>query len=296
MCRSRLVHLDTTYKIPPMIEFRDRLAKEWNLKAHCRPKRSGARGGAATYPNGKATRVQCCNALKKDALKAMLDEHHFTGLIVGVRRDEEANPRQGALFQRPGPEHALECRRPGPRNCGDQFNTPILPPVPTCGFILCCTGPSSTSGNISSAKEIPVIPLYFANEQGRRYRSLGCAPCTSAIESSARSVAEIIEELRGMKDPERFWPRSGPGKRSRIRTAQARWIHVTPPARSAVISAPATAKPQFEARDRRARGPWEIHLHWPFASSTPARFPENQIGATARGCHAPQMPLLNGPI
>jgi sulfate adenylyltransferase subunit 2 len=45
-------------------------------------------------------------------------------------------------------------------------------------------------------ERIPVVPLYFDQGGGRRYRSLGCAPCTNAVESSARSVAEIIAELR----------------------------------------------------------------------------------------------------
>ena len=42
-----------------------------------------------TFPNGKATRVECCGTLKKDALKAVLDAHHFTGVIVGIRRDDD---------------------------------------------------------------------------------------------------------------------------------------------------------------------------------------------------------------
>jgi sulfate adenylyltransferase subunit 2 len=41
-----------------------------------------------------------------------------------------------------------------------------------------------------------VVPLYFDRGEGRRYRSLGCHPCTAPIESTARTVAEIILELR----------------------------------------------------------------------------------------------------
>jgi sulfate adenylyltransferase subunit 2 len=44
--------------------------------------------------------------------------------------------------------------------------------------------------------------LYFA-KNGRRYRSLGCAPCTGDIASNATTVAEIIEELRNTKTAER---------------------------------------------------------------------------------------------
>jgi sulfate adenylyltransferase subunit 2 len=45
-------------------------------------------------------------------------------------------------------------------------------------------------------ENIPIIPLYFDQGKGLRYRSLGCYPCTGAVKSNARNVKEIIEELR----------------------------------------------------------------------------------------------------
>ncbi len=52
-------------------------------------------------------------------------------------------------------------------------------------------------------ENIPIIPLYFANDKNERYRSIGCYPCTFPIQSQARTVREIIEELRVTKSPER---------------------------------------------------------------------------------------------
>jgi len=52
-------------------------------------------------------------------------------------------------------------------------------------------------------ESIPVIPLYFANGKNERYRSLGCAPCTMPIKSTAKNVREIIEELRQTNTSER---------------------------------------------------------------------------------------------
>src|SRR3984957_11195806 len=83
-----LVHVDTTYKIPSMIEYRDRLVQEWKLKLVV-GKNTAVLESGVTYPNGRATRVECCGTLKKDGLKAVLVKHHYTGVIVGVRRDEE---------------------------------------------------------------------------------------------------------------------------------------------------------------------------------------------------------------
>ena len=44
-------------------------------------------------------------------------------------------------------------------------------------------------------ENIPIIPLYFDNGQGKRYRSLGCYPCTSPVDSTAKNTTEIITEL-----------------------------------------------------------------------------------------------------
>ena len=45
-------------------------------------------------------------------------------------------------------------------------------------------------------EQIPVVPLYFDQGTGQRYRSLGCWPCTQTVESGARTVQEIVAELR----------------------------------------------------------------------------------------------------
>src|SRR5262249_59104675 len=52
-------------------------------------------------------------------------------------------------------------------------------------------------------EQIPVIPLYFANGKGERFRSLGCYPCTFPIKSEAKTVKELIDELRLTRTPER---------------------------------------------------------------------------------------------
>ena len=51
-------------------------------------------------------------------------------------------------------------------------------------------------------ENIPVVDLYFAKD-GSRYRSLGCAPCTAPIQSTATTVAEIIAELSSTTTAER---------------------------------------------------------------------------------------------
>jgi len=44
-----------------------------------------------------------------------------------------------------------------------------------------------------------MVSLYYNQGEGKRYRSLGCWPCTSPVESEATTIDEIIEELRNGK-------------------------------------------------------------------------------------------------
>ena len=194
-----LVHIDTTYKIQSMIEYRDKLVRDWNLTLVVGSNKKVLESGA-TFPNGKATRVECCGTLKKDALKAVLDEKNFTGVIVGVRRDEEPTRAKERYFS-PRDKNMEWNVEDQPPELWDQFKTdfdhgthirihPLL---------------HWTELNIweyIQKENIPIIPLYFS-KNGRRYRSLGCAPCTGDIASNATSVAEIVEELKHTKTSER---------------------------------------------------------------------------------------------
>jgi sulfate adenylyltransferase subunit 2 len=195
-----LVHVDTTYKIPSMIEYRDRLCREWNLQLIV-GKNTEVLHEGRTYPNGKATRVECCGTLKKDALRAVLDEHHFNGVIVGVRRDEEPTRAKERYFS-PRDKNMEWNVEDQPPELWDQFKTDYEKGAHVRIHPLL----HWTELNIweyIERENIPVIPLYFANERGERYRSIGCHPCTSPIKSQARTVREIIVELQQTRTPER---------------------------------------------------------------------------------------------
>jgi sulfate adenylyltransferase subunit 2 len=195
-----LVHVDTTYKIPSMIEYRDRLVKEWGLQLVV-GKNEAVLASGVTFPNQRATRVECCGALKKDGLKAVLDKHHYTGVIVGVRRDEEPTRAKERYFS-PRDKNMEWNVEDQPPELWDQFKTDFQKGTHIRIHPLL----HWTELNIweyIERENIPVIPLYFDNGKGERYRSLGCAPCTFPIKSNARTVPEIIEELRHTKTSER---------------------------------------------------------------------------------------------
>ena len=195
-----LVHVDTTYKIPSMIEYRDRLCKEWNLKLIV-GKNEEVLNSGMTWPNGKATRVECCGALKKDALQKVLQKHHFTGVIVGVRRDEEPTRAKERYFS-PRDKNMEWNVEDQPPELWNQFKTDFAPGTHVRIHPLLHWTELNVWEYIER-ENIPVSPLYFANGQGERYRSLGCQPCTFPIKSNAKTVSEIVAELRKTKVPER---------------------------------------------------------------------------------------------
>jgi sulfate adenylyltransferase subunit 2 len=195
-----LVHVDTTYKIPSMIEYRDQLVKDWKLQLVVGKNEEVLKSGI-TFPNGKATRVECCGMLKKDALKQVLDKHHFTGVIVGVRRDEEPTRAKERYFS-PRDKNMEWNVEDQPPELWDQFKTDFAKGTHIRIHPLLHWTELNVWEYIER-ENIPVIPLYFANENGQRYRSLGCAPCTMPIKSNAKTVRHIIEELRHTRTPER---------------------------------------------------------------------------------------------
>src|SRR5689334_7655144 len=71
-----LVHIDTSYKIPSMIEYRDRMVREWNLELIV-ARNDAILAEGRTYPNGRTSRVECCSLLKKEALQQVIAASRF---------------------------------------------------------------------------------------------------------------------------------------------------------------------------------------------------------------------------
>ncbi len=148
------VHVDTSYKIPEMIAFRDRLAKEWGINLIVGQNREVLERGE-TFPNGRITRVECCSLLKKDALQAIIEEKdlkktfRLSLLVSGVTKKE---PGQKSDISRHATKTSSGTLRTSRRNCGTNLR-PTLIRGRTSAFIRCCTGPKSTCGSTSTASE-----------------------------------------------------------------------------------------------------------------------------------------------
>ncbi len=211
-----LLHIDTHYKIPEMIEYRDRVAREWGLDLIVGENKPALSSGDS-YPCGQVTRLECCKRLKSDALNRTLsgewqrqrlnrmtgefelDENReaFTGVIVGARADEEGSRSKERTFSARDKLSEWDVGDQPPE-LWRQYKTDFAPGTHIRIHPLL----DWTELNIweyIEREKIPIIPLYFDRGDGRRYRSLGCFPCTTPVESGARSVGDIVAELRSGK-------------------------------------------------------------------------------------------------
>ncbi|MHC4930344.1 MAG: sulfate adenylyltransferase subunit CysD [Planctomycetota bacterium] len=208
-----LVHIDTSYKIPEMIEYRDKLAAKWHLDM-VYGQNVEALKAKQTYPDGAIDRLACCKALKTDALRNTLsgqwprfrfnhtlgkyevdkNTEPYTGVIVGARADEEGSRSKERYFSPRDRQNEWDIAEQPPE-FWNQFKTDFAPGTHVRVHPLL----DWTELNIweyIDREKIPTVSLYYDQGEGTRYRSLGCYPCTNPIESTAKNTAEIINELR----------------------------------------------------------------------------------------------------
>jgi sulfate adenylyltransferase subunit 2 len=208
-----LIHIDTSFKIPEMIAYRDRLAAEWHLNL-IYGQNEEALAAKRTFPDGAVDRVTCCGLLKTEALTRVVsgewrryrfnhdrlayevdpDVEPFTGIIAGVRADEEGSRSKERYFS-PRSKQNLWDVGDQPPEFWNQYKTEFAPGTHVRIHPLL----DWTELNIWEyirREGIPTVSLYYNQGDGTRYRSLGCWPCTQPVRSEARTVDEIIEELR----------------------------------------------------------------------------------------------------
>jgi sulfate adenylyltransferase subunit 2 len=118
----------------------------------------------------------------------------FTGIIVGVRADEEGSRSKERYFS-PRDRENLWDVGDQPPEFWNQYKTDFAPGTHLRIHPLL----DWTELNIweyIKRENIPTVSLYYDQGEGKRYRSLGCYPCTYPVESTAKNVDEIIEELK----------------------------------------------------------------------------------------------------
>ncbi|MDE1869119.1 MAG: sulfate adenylyltransferase subunit CysD [Candidatus Micrarchaeota archaeon] len=185
-----VIHIDNGIDFPESYKFRDDLAKKWGMKLII----------AKSKINEEISGFSCCGANKTVALKEVMKEYGFNALIVSIRRDEHGIRAKERYFS--------------PRNRDFKWNYKDQPAEVWNNYTSKLSGTSHVRihplldwneidiFNYLKRERTPMNPLYFS-KNGFRYRSLGCTHCTVPLKSNAKSIDEIIRELRGTKVEER---------------------------------------------------------------------------------------------
>ncbi|OEF99784.1 sulfate adenylyltransferase [Vulcanibacillus modesticaldus] len=208
-----LIHVDTNYKIKEMIEYRDRFAREWNIDMIV-GQNEDALAKKLTFPDGNVSRIECCRNLKSQALKDTLsgtgkryrlnqdtgeyeleeNPKPFTGVIVGVRADEEGSRSKERYFSPRDKQNDWNIGEQPPE-FWNYYKTDFAPGTHVRIHPL-LDWTELDIWEYIQRENIPVVSLYFNQGNNKRYRSLGCWPCTSPVDSESRTVDDIVKELK----------------------------------------------------------------------------------------------------
>jgi sulfate adenylyltransferase subunit 2 len=220
-----LLHVDTSYKFPEMIEFRDRYTRELGAELIVHQNREALEAGANPFALGTQ---KCCGLLKTRALLDALAAGGFTAAFGGARRDEEKSRAKERVYSFRDVHGQWDPKNQRPE-LWNIFNSRIDKGESIRVFPLSNWTELDVWFYIHADK-IPIVPLYYARERevverngslvliyskeqllpGEktksvkcRMRSLGCVPCTGAIRSEAETVPQIIEEMISFRRSER---------------------------------------------------------------------------------------------
>ena len=221
-----LLHVDTTWKFKEMISFRDRIVAETNSQLIVHTNQEGVDANINTFTTNASeyTRV-----MKTVALRQALDMHGFDAAIGGSRRDEEKSRAKERIFSVRDPGHRWNPREQRPE-LWRTYNTRLAPEQSMRVFPI-SDWTEADIWHYILQERIEVNPLYFAQERPMvqrgdqmimvdddrfelrngelpfmkmvRFRTLGCYPLTAAVESTATTIEEVVEEVLQVKLSER---------------------------------------------------------------------------------------------
>ncbi|NMM41359.1 sulfate adenylyltransferase subunit CysD [Pseudoalteromonas arctica] len=213
-----LLHVDTNWKFKEMIEFRDRLAKEYgfDLLVHKNPEGMAIDISPFEHGSGKHTDI-----MKTQGLKQALDKYGFDAAFGGARRDEEKSRAKERVYSFRDKHHRWDPKNQRPE-LWNTYNSQVNPGESIRVFPL-SNWTELDIWQYIYQENIDMVPLYLAKERpvverdgtlimvddermpladgevpqmkSVRFRTLGCYPLTGAVESTASTLTEIIEEM-----------------------------------------------------------------------------------------------------
>lgn len=213
-----LLHVDTTWKFREMIEFRDKMVKELGLELLVHINQDGVDQGIGPFTHGSKKHT---DVMKTDGLKQALNKYQFDAAFGGARRDEEKSRAKERVYSFRDKNHRWDPKNQRPE-LWNIYNGKIDKGESIRVFPL-SNWTELDIWQYIHLESIPIVPLYFAKERPVvekdgmlimvddnrmpigandkvemkkvRFRTLGCYPLTGAVESTAMTLPEIIQEM-----------------------------------------------------------------------------------------------------
>lgn len=221
-----LLHIDTRWKFQEMYGFRATLQKDPDIRLMTYTNPEAIEKNVNPFDFGSAVHT---DITKTQALRQVLSLHQFDMVFGGARRDEEKSRAKERIFSFRNAKHAWDPKNQRPE-LWNLFNTHLHQGESLRVFPL-SNWTELDVWHYIYHERIPVVPLYFSairpvvwrngtwimvdDERFRleagekieaksvRFRTLGCYPLSGAIESTARTVEEILLELIASRHSER---------------------------------------------------------------------------------------------
>ncbi len=212
-----LLHVDTTWKFREMIEFRDKITKNLGLELLVHINEEGVRENVGPFTHGSQIHT---DVMKTQALKQALDHHKFDVAFGGARRDEEKSRAKERIFSFRSDQHRWDPKNQRPE-LWNIYNTRIHKGESIRVFPL-SNWTELDIWQYIYKENIEIPELYFAAKRpvverdglllmvdddrfplrpgekpemkSVRFRTLGCYPLTGAVQSTATTLPEIIQE------------------------------------------------------------------------------------------------------
>ena len=213
-----LLHVDTTWKFKAMYELRDRMARESGMELLVYQNPEAKARGINPFDHGSALHT---DLWKTEGLKQALDKYGFDAAFGGARRDEEKSRAKERIFSFRSAQHRWDPKNQRPE-LWRLYNARKNPGESIRVFPL-SNWTELDIWQYIYLENIPIVPLYFAAERpvverdgalimvddarmplrpgetpqikSVRFRTLGCYPLTGAVESTAATLPEIIQEM-----------------------------------------------------------------------------------------------------
>ncbi|MCK4509459.1 MAG: sulfate adenylyltransferase subunit CysD [Desulfuromonadales bacterium] len=221
-----LMHVDTTWKFREMIAFREKMRQEYDFELLVYTNEEGASQGINPFTHGSALYT---DIMKTEGLKQGLDKYKFDAAFGGARRDEEKSRAKERIFSFRSENHRWDPKNQRPE-LWNLYNAKVKPGESIRSFPL-SNWTELDIWQYIYLEEIPIVPLYYSKirpvverdgmlimvdddrmklKEGEeiqmksvRFRTLGCYPLTGAVESTAATLPEIIQEMLLTRTSER---------------------------------------------------------------------------------------------